>query len=214
MLVAQCVEAMGGMDNWNQTRCIAWNFFGRRMWHWDKWTGDVRCEFTDHSVRIAMNIHDQVGLVYAHDQVQTDRDSITKYMRLGYELWVNDSYWLVMPFKLSDPGTNLRYLGKQTTLDGKEAEVIELSFADVGVTPDNKYYVYFDPGSGLVCQWDYFRNYNDTDPRIQNPWTDYKPYSGILLSGGRGRRDISDIQVFKVCPDSIFDDISQSFLKD
>ena len=28
---------------------------------------------------------------------------------MGYERWVNDTYWLAMPFKLRDPGANLKF---------------------------------------------------------------------------------------------------------
>ena len=38
--------------------------------------------------------------------------------------WINDSYWLVMPYKLLDPGVRLRHLGERTTSEGETADVL------------------------------------------------------------------------------------------
>ncbi|MEZ5331564.1 MAG: hypothetical protein R2991_05830 [Thermoanaerobaculia bacterium] len=47
-----------------------------------------------------------------------------------------------MPYKLEDPGVTLHYLGERPMLDGRPAEVLELTFEGVGRTPQNKYHVY------------------------------------------------------------------------
>lgn len=44
---------------------------------------------------------------------QSHPDSLSKYLQLGQEVWINDSYWLVMPFKLLDPGVTLKYFGQR-----------------------------------------------------------------------------------------------------
>lgn len=204
VLADKVVEAMGGTENWNNTRYLQWNFFGSRMWWWDKWTGNVRVESQRNDLRIAMNINDKTGNVYMDGQEQTHQDSLSKYLERGYRMWINDAYWLVMPFKLRDPGTNLVHLGQKSTMNGEQAEVLELTFVEVGVTPQNKYWIYIDPASNLVVQWDYYRNADDTEPRLRNPWGDYKQYGDILLSGDRGERDLIDIAVHKKLPQSLF----------
>lgn len=203
----EVMEAMGGEENWNKTRYLQWNFFGRRLWYWDKHTGDIRCEIDGNGVRIAMNINDKTGNVFAHDMVQSHPDSLDKFLNMGYRMWINDSYWLVMPFKLKDPGTTIKYQGQKSSTDTTLCDVLELTFTDVGVTPDNKYLIYVDPVSHRVVQWDYFREYSDTEPRMSTPWTGYQKYDEILLSDGRGKRGLSDIHVYKRLPRKLFSDV-------
>ena len=49
-----------------------------------------------------------------------------------------------------------------------------------------------------------FRNAADEEPAFSSPWEGYTNYKGILLSGGRGGREISDIQVYETVPDVAF----------
>lgn len=46
-----------------------------------------------------------------------------------------------MPYKLKDSGVTLKYKGEGQTEEGEPAQVLVLTFKDVGVTPQNKYEV-------------------------------------------------------------------------
>ena len=206
-LADEVVEAMGGSDAWDQTHIIQWTFFGRRNWVWDKWTGDVRCDIPSSDTRIAMNINSRQGMVYAHGKQQMHPDSLDKYLDMGYKMWINDSYWLVMPFKMKDPGVTLKYLGKMNDAEGEECDVVEMTFSEVGVTPDNKYHVYISPETSYITQWDYFSKYSDEEPRMTTPWKGYKQYGGIMLSGDRGRSKLENIAVHDEVPEEVFADV-------
>jgi hypothetical protein len=119
-------------------------------------------------------------------------------------MWINDSYWLVMPFKLKDSGVTLKYMGQDTTLAGEMAEVLQLTFKEVGNTPNNKYHVYVNPETYLVTQWDFFTTASDESPRFSSPWTGYQQHGSIMLSGGRGQRSIGDIAVLESVPAGAF----------
>ena len=203
-LASDVLESVGGKSNWDKTQYLQWNFMGGRMWWWDKWTGNVRVESQRSDLRIAMNIHDKTGRVYVHGSEQTHTDSLAKYLEAGYKMWVNDSYWLVMPFKLKDPGTTLRHLGSRSNKSGISCEVLELTFDKVGVTPQNKYHIYVDPASTLIVQWDFYRNAGDQSPAFQSEWSDYKDFGRIKLSSGRGDRSISDIDAPVSLPPFLF----------
>ena len=82
----------------------------------------------------------------------------------------------------------MTYLGMEKTEDQQDAYKIQLTFESVGVTPQNKYWIYISPQSGLVIQWSYFANFQDEKPRFTLPWADYKTYGKIKLSGERGPR--------------------------
>jgi hypothetical protein len=119
--------------------------------------------------------------------------------------WINDSYWLVMPFKLKDSGVTLKYIGGDKTEDGAAAEKVQLTFDSVGDTPQNMYYVWLSPETQLVSQWAYYPKSDMDKPGFVLPWKNYKPHGKIMLSGDRGQRQLTDIQVFDKLPKSVFE---------
>ncbi len=203
-LADEVMAAMGGRKAWDTTRYIAWNFFGARKLLWDKTTGDVRISTPNDSNVYLINIKNDVGKVMMDGQEITDPDSLNSLVRQGKGYWINDSYWLVMPFKLKDSGVTLSYLGDDTMQNGNEADVLELKFKEVGFTPDNKYKVYVDKKNHMVEQWAYFKEARSDTPNFVTPWTDYKKFGSIMLSGNRGQREITDIKVLGKVPDNAF----------
>ncbi|MEM1138180.1 MAG: hypothetical protein AAGI07_20295 [Bacteroidota bacterium] len=202
-LADDVMQAMGGRKNWEETRYIAWNFFGFRKLIWDKWTGNVRIENTKNDFKFLVNVHTLEGKIFKNGEEISQPDSLKKYLTMGKDIWINDSYWLAMPFKLKDTGVALKYIGKDTVMS-KPSHVLELTFKDVGVTPQNKYHVYIDKDTKLVNQWAFYKNYEDEKPGFILPWQNYKQHGSIKLSGDRGPRQLTEIQVFKELPESIF----------
>lgn len=182
------MAAMGGRQAWEETRCISWTFFGRRKLSWDKQAGICNIEWLNRPQNITVNLNDGTGKVSLKGVLQTHPDSLAKYLDIGKKVWINDSYWLVMPFKLKDSGVTLKYLGEAKTEAGENADLLQMTFSGVGVTPENKYQVWVDKKTHLVTQWAYFEKFSDEKPAIVNPWGDYKRYGKILLSGSRGSR--------------------------
>ena len=192
-LADSVMTAMGGRENWDNTDYLVWNFFGSRKHYWNKKTGDVRIESVKDSTIYILNINTMEGQVKIGDQILTEPDSLKKLLINGKSMWINDAYWLVMPFKLKDSGVTLRYVGADTTQAGQPADKLQLTFKNIGDTPDNKYVVYVDKESKLVTQWDFYANYDDPAPRFTTPWTDYKKYGNILLASNRGRGELTEI---------------------
>ncbi|MDQ3535168.1 MAG: hypothetical protein M3421_06035 [Bacteroidota bacterium] len=199
----QVIEAMGGYKSWDNTRHISWNFFESRKHFWDKKTGDVRIESLKDDLIILMNINSEKGEVYKDGKIMENSDSITNYLDQGKNFWINDSYWLIMPFKLKDPGVTLKYIGEED-VNGKKADVIQITFEDVGATPENKYHVYVDQEDKLVTQWAFFRQANQEQPDFMSPWQDYNKYGEILISGNRGESSLSNISVHNSLPKKVY----------
>jgi hypothetical protein len=194
-LADEVMEAMGGREAWDKTRGIRWNFFGRRTLTWAKPWDKVRIDFHDQDLIVSANIDGTKGWAFKDGQMIANVEESVGWVKKARELWINDSYWLVMPFKLKDDGVTLKYLGKDTTLDGRSAEVIELSFKGVGLTPNNKYHVFVDDSSKLVSQWAFYAKYDEEKSRFTLPWKDYQRYGDLLLSRERGEVDLTDIAV-------------------
>ncbi|WP_420317114.1 hypothetical protein [Ekhidna sp.] len=202
LLADKTMLAMGGRKAWDNTRYIRWNFFGRRDHIWDKSTGDVRIEVPADDLTILMNINTKDGKAMKRGVEVTD--SVEYYLERGYGMWVNDSYWLVMPYKLKDSGVTLKYLREDTTQTGARADVVSLSFEDVGVTPQNVYEVWIDTDSKLVTQWAYYPDSSALEPSFITPWADYKKYGEIMLSSSRGRNTLQSIEVLDEVPEGTF----------
>ncbi|QDG53517.1 hypothetical protein FIV42_23055 [Persicimonas caeni] len=87
--------------------------------------------------------------------------------------FVNDSYWLLVPSKLFDPGVN-RKLDEQGRL--------VLTFGDVGLTPGDRYMMTVDRDNWQVKRWDFVL---ESGRKGGFAWTDYKKVGPLELSTKR-----------------------------
>ena len=102
-----------------------------------------------------------------------DEDSKAAFGR-----WTNDSYWLLAPLKLRDPGVTLTYEGSKGA-DGMAGETIRATFGKVGLTPNDQYVFYIDQKTNTVFAWDYIPK---TDTVMHATWDKYEYFSGLKLS--------------------------------
>jgi hypothetical protein len=202
----QVMKAMGGRKAWDKSRYFVWNFFDVRKHIWDKWTGNVRIEgIKDKSVAL-ININNHTGKIFRNGAIVTNADTLAKFIKQAKNQWINDSYWLVMPFKLKDSGVTLKYLGEDKTQKLEDAYLLSLSFKEVGVTPQNKYHIWVTKSDNLIKQWAYFQKSENEKPNFTLPWINYQRMGKILLSGDRGERKLLDIKVLKKVDPKVFTD--------
>jgi len=202
-LAAEVVEAMGGRENYEATRFLTWRFFGRRLHVWDKHTGDHRVEAGDGLV-VVQNLNTREGKAWQNGEPIEDEAARMEALEKAYSMWINDSYWLVMPYKLRDPGVNLSYTREDTMANGREAWVLTMTFEGVGETPQNKYEVFIDKETSLVEQWAFFADASDEEPRIVTPWANWEKHGAILLSADRGQGKHTDVAVLESVPEGTF----------
>ncbi|WP_439881085.1 hypothetical protein ACSX1A_18315 [Pontibacter sp. MBLB2868] len=199
------MKNMGGEKAWNDTRYLAWTFNDQYQ-IWDKHQNRFRWE--QDSLVAIIDTQTKNGKVYVDGKELLNPEEKQKLLDKAYSLWINNSYWLVMPYKLQDPGVNLKYLGQETTMDGTKADVLEMTFEGVGLTPQNKYKLWIDKDKGLITQWAFFRNYKDAEPTFTRRWKDYKNYGKIKLAGDRSNPKsdfkIKDIAAPATVPDAVF----------
>jgi hypothetical protein len=200
------MKAMGGRQKWDQTRFISWNFFNRRDLIWDKYTGRVRIEAPSDSAIYLLNVNDNSGSVLLKNRRVENADSLKTLLERAKSIWINDSYWLVMPFKLKDSGVTLKYLREDVTLKGDSSNVLELTFNAVGVTPDNKYEVYITKSDSLVKQWAYFSLASQDSASVIWPWDNYKDYNGLLISSDRSDdKGPHKVEIYQELSDEAFE---------
>lgn len=206
------MAAMGGREAWDETQLITWNFDGIRKLVWDKWSGDVRVDNLLDDQTVLLNITNDMGRVFRNGEELTNPDSVMKYVRQSKLNWIHDSFWLLMPFKLKDPGITLKYIGDEPTQAGKPADALQLTFKSAPTTLGSKYKLWVDKKSRLIIQWAQYAKPIDTDPLFTLPWDDYQPHGNILLSSDRGDHDLTDVMVFSGLPGEVFSDFTRTDL--
>ena len=204
-LADQVMTAMGGREAWDDTKVISWSFFGKRHLVWDKHTGDVRITSPGDSTVYLVNVFSGKGEIMVRDTVIEDAKRKQELLEKAKSIWINDSYWLVMPFKLKDSGVTLKYLGEGVMQDGTPAHILQLTFKEVGVTPNNKYHVWIDHSDDLLKQWAFYRDHDKEEPNYIRPWDNYQPYGKILLSADRSDKvGPSDVHVYDQVDPTVF----------
>jgi hypothetical protein len=182
VIIQRVMQQMGGKKAWDDIRYVAWGFSGSYQ-VWDKHQNKYRYE--KDSIVAITNLDTRQGKAYFHGRDVTSTEAGQKIIDRMYAAWANNSYWLIMPFKLTDPGLTVKHVGEGQTQAGAPADFLELTFREVGVTPQNKYVVAVDKEKGLVTQWAFYRNFSDPSPAFTRPWHDYRPYGKVLLPTGR-----------------------------
>ncbi|NIW49910.1 MAG: hypothetical protein GWN30_35600 [Gammaproteobacteria bacterium] len=196
------IEACGGQANWDSTRYITWrNLGGKRRLVWDKWTGNIRVE--NMITLVLMNLNTKEGRAWQYGEEITDPERLQRALEFAYESWAYDSYAVFLPFMLLNEGIILKYLGEGQVND-RPVDVLQVTFDNVGPTPEAKYHLHIDKESKLLVQWDYYMDVTDQHPRFKLPWLNYKKYGGLLLSDDRGAKNHPGLAVFDELPASIF----------
>lgn len=182
-LADSVMQAMGGYSAWQQARFIGWEFFGEQYQVWDKQTNDFRWQKGE--LVLTGNLNSRTGKVYRAGQDISATEEGQKLLNGMYATWANNSWWLLMPFKLKDSGVTLTYKGTATTMQGTPARVLQMTFENVGVTPNNRYEVLVDPRTYLVEEWAFFRHAADATPAFRRRWSGYQPYGRLMLAADR-----------------------------
>lgn len=206
-LADSVVAALGGRAAYDQTRYFYWNFFGRRTLLWDKQEGRVRIEIPSQAAIYLLDLRTMEGRVQQKGVEYTQADSLKKYLERAHAIWINDSYWLVQPFKLKDTGVLLKFIGTGSTPDNKNAFIIDMTFKAVGLTPQNRYRLYIDQASNRISHWQFYRKADDLEPAMETPYRGYQKYGNIYLSGDRGKYQLTDIEVLERVPEKAFEEL-------
>ena len=206
VLATSMLNAMGGQEKWDSLNYVSWTFFGARHLVWDKKGGRVRIDSPRDTSIYLVDLNNLKGKVIKGGKEVTDPEELTNLLERGKSIWINDSYWLFMPFKLWDSGVNVIYMREDTMVGGMPASVLALTFNEVGDTPENKYEIYLDKKDNLIKQWAFFKDAHQKTPSKIWPWDNYKSHYGLLLSSERSDNGgPSDVRVYDELNDAVFE---------
>ena len=182
------MAALGGKERWDRLRVLRWTFEvsvndtlrPARRHSWDKHTGWHRVDGTSAAGQAYCyieNLHDSTGMAWVNGQ-RIEGDSLRKLMRRAHAVWINDSYWFLMPYKLRDPGVTLKYDGEVKDSTGAVHDRLALSFENVGMTPGDRYWVYVDRARHRVERWEHLLQ-DAQPPPVPWSWEGWEENGGL-----------------------------------
>ena len=223
-LAEKVLTSVGGRDRFEKNRYLSFrlsitaDMAKVATWRhdWDRATGRYRLEGAwrqyEHVV-VYFNLNDQTGRAFINSQPAPE-DEVKPLLAMAYSRFLADMYWLLLPFKLQDPGARLEYEGMKE-ITGSKLEVIRLSFIErVGLTPENTYRIFIDPATNLIQRWEYFAT--PEAPSLGAWWENWESLGGLKLATTRrmdeGNRKIifTDVVATSEVDETIFEVPSQA----
>ena len=184
-------DAMGGQAAWAVVPYIRFDFvavkdgkeLGRRAHWWDKAHSRDRVEWKDkdgRAVSAIVNLFDRTGTSATDGRMDADT-LLAEHVKDAYEMWVNDTYWLMMPFKLHDQGSHLTYVRTEHGAGGAH-DVLSLTFDPVvGLTPKDHYWLFINQKTHLLDRWEYLLQ-DQKPPPSTATWENWQQAGPVRLS--------------------------------
>jgi hypothetical protein len=219
---------MGGREGFDNAAQIKFRFVVEREGEvvsgyshvWDRDTGKYRLEGTqvDGKKLLAFfnvatyNPSAPVGAVYISGR-RLDDFELPPYLDQMYGRFINDTYWLLMPAKLLDPGVILKYDGETTDASGKTYDILYVTFIEgTGITSKDQYWAYINRETHLLDRWEYILEGDPEDAdRIVSTWEEWNPHGSLVLATRREFPDrpfrllMADLEVSDTVDPALFE---------
>lgn len=183
-------KGIGGKDKWEASRYIKFTYtleketeeVARHDHVWDRYTGFYRIDWLVNDGKnqeVIFNVNSKEGKAYI-DSVEIPDSLSIKILEKAYSYFINDSYWLLLPAKLDDPGVHVQAL-PDTNLNGIVCNVVHLSFDEgIGLTPGDQYWIFVNEKDGHVVRWNYILQDQETLNEVN--WEPYINTGELMLS--------------------------------
>ncbi len=222
------MKAGGGAEGWASVKYLRFTFVvekdgavrASRTHYWDRMQERHRLETTDKDgakVICLTHLPSREGVCAVGDGFLFEADA-KPYLDRAYEAWINDTYWLLMPYKMKDPGVQLRYDGEAKDA-GRIYDKVLLTFDRVGLTPKDRYWAFVDRKTHRMDKWAYVLQDDKGQPGTGDPtpwaWKGWARYGGLMLASERVSADgktrilFKDLAVYDSLPDVVFSKTSK-----
>ncbi|MCU1231998.1 MAG: hypothetical protein JWO97_4882 [Acidobacteria bacterium] len=192
----RAVEAQAG-STWGKARYFAFTFNVDRDGKiaasfpekWDRSTGDYHVSGKDQkgdALVIAMNVNTMKGRAWKNG-VEATAAELPDLLLFGYRRYINDTYWLLMPLKMMDPGVHRTLDGERSDASGRKWDVVKLTFDQgVGLSPGDVYWAWVNRDTGIVEQWDMkLQGTKPDDPPVAVKFHEFRRVGNVLISTAR-----------------------------
>jgi len=157
---------------------------------WDRSHGRYRVDWKNREgveIRTTFDLATRAGSAMV-DGAPAAAGAVDSLVKDGYARFINDSYWLLMPWKLRDPGVHVEYAGEES-LDGRTFDILHVTFVNVGLTPGDHYWAWVDRESHRMDRWAFFLEGMEGEPSRDKArtwmWTDWRESGGTWFAADR-----------------------------
>ncbi len=164
LTIAEKIANAHGFENWKNVSEITFTFGKNRSWVWQPKTNDVT-------------------LTTSKDTISYNRSSIDSMSMKTDRAFINDKFWLLIPFQLIwDEGLTISEAIKtKAPISKTEINKITLTYANEGgYTPGDAYDIYFNDDY-IITEWA-FRKGNKTKAGLINTFENYQDFNGIKIA--------------------------------
>ena len=176
---AQLIAEAHGYGNWKRVSSISFTFAvdldsirgSGRTWTW-------------------MPKKDSVHLNMGEQVLKYSRRSIDSMSINADRAFINDKFWLLVPFQLvwDHSATITNPVQEVAPLRGTNLFKITLTYpSEGGYTPGDAYDIYYDDNF-IIKEW-VFRRGNDDDPSLVTSFEDYTDFSGIKIATSHKQKE-------------------------
>ncbi|NRB60014.1 MAG: hypothetical protein HRU50_08790 [Winogradskyella sp.] len=190
LTVAEKIANAHGFENWKNVKRIDFTFNvevnnqkGKgRHWTWHPKTNDVT--------------------MISNDTITYNRRKIDNTAMGADRGFVNDKFWLLIPFQLVwDSSATITEPKKAESPIHKETlDMITITYSNKGgYTPGDAYDIYYDQNY-MIKEWS-FRQGNSAEPSLSNTFENYQDFNGIKIAldhkkdNGNWNLFFSDVEV-------------------
>ncbi|WP_405568187.1 hypothetical protein [Polaribacter sp. Asnod6-C07] len=167
---------------YKETNFLEWSFAGKRSFNWDKKNHIVDVSWDDFKVKLHPENLEK-STVFFKNEKQEDTDE--KVVKRAWDIFNNDSFWLVAPHKLYDNGVirNIENIENETAL--------RITYTSGGTTPGDAYVWVLDENYVPKSYKMYLKNRGKQGTLVT--WDDWittesgtlLPTNHTFLNGGR-----------------------------
>jgi hypothetical protein len=176
-------EACGGPSAWADLRYLRFDFGvdgpgGKRVFRkhlWDRYDGNYRVEWesgTDSTYVILLNVNSRDGEAFMNGK-SAGPDRQEELVARGYEAFINDTYWLLAPVKLLDPGVTRSFVPDSSD---SQTDVITTTYTNVGLTPGDQFWFWVNRADGKLKRWAYSLQGAGSRRPTSFDWGDYEQF--------------------------------------
>lgn len=170
-LADRMLEALNA-EAWDTTHAISFTSFRGYYYLWDKENELVQVKLDAYET--IFRTTDLKGMAYIDGKRVTGEEE-RQAIQQAWEYFANDSFWLIAPYKIKDPGTE-HYL---VDIEGKEALMI--TYTSGGVTPGDSY-LWLLEENGMPYAWKIWAQILPVGG-LKFTWEDWKTFdTGAMIA--------------------------------
>lgn len=151
-------------DQFADTKWVSWTFPGGHSYIWHMPSNHAQISYGKTVVN--MNLNNQSGTAI-HKGKPIEGKQLANALDKAWSFWCNDSWWLIAPHKINDPGTTRAIVDVSEKHPGKRGLLVQ--YESGGVTPGDAYLWIVDadgkptgyemwvgiiPIGGIYASWD------------------------------------------------------------